>query len=86
MRSTIVAVLSLLCVGTIGCSAEEPAADVTKDAGDQSACACDAGKGGESVWCADCTKGYVGGEAVTKCEGCFAAKTGGPECEACAAK
>lgn len=47
--------------------------------------ACTAGKAGESVWCAECGHGFVGGKKVA-CAGCYAAKTGGPACPSCAAK
>ena len=34
-------------------------------------------------WCNDCDKGMVAGKTV-KCESCYKAKTGGPDCTKCA--
>ena len=71
------------CAGTSG----EKHGHAMHEAGDHDgkmACEmCAKGKAGETVWCAKCAKGFVGGES-TKCEGCYAAKQGGPACEACA--
>jgi len=40
-------------------------AEHTDHDGDAHACACAAGKAGETVWCDECGKGYIGGEATT---------------------
>ncbi len=81
----------LLVASLTACSAEtgdggaapaEPAGETpTAPADEEGACeACAKGKAGEDVFCAECKAGYVGGDNVTACAGCFAAKTGGPDC------
>jgi hypothetical protein len=58
---------------------EKPAADAMK-----TACVCEQGKEGGTVWCAECNCGYVKGEK-TECKDCFAsAETGKGKCEQCA--
>ena len=62
--------------------------DVTVPAGTgmtDAGCVCSVGMAGGTVWCPHCSVGYVKGEK-TGCESCFAAKNGGPACEACASK
>ena len=54
-------------------------------AGADAGCICDQGKAGESIWCDDCSVGYVAKEKIA-CEGCFAAKTGGPDCPTCSSE
>jgi len=76
----VLLVVGVIGLGTMGCSML--CCPATAKA---AACQCADGKGGKDLWCADCNKGYVGGKAVT-CKGCFAAKTGGEACKACAAK
>jgi hypothetical protein len=88
MNATI---LKLCCAGVLAmgmgaCASHKGHSDHAGEHAGESACAdCARGKAGEAVWCADCSAGFVDGEKV-KCEGCFAAKTGGPACEACGSK
>lgn len=62
-----------------GCASEGSATVKEAPAG---CAACELGKSGETTWCDACGVGFVDGKK-TKCKGCFAAKTGGPECESC---
>ena len=91
MLKTTLAVLAL-CIFTLGFVACDSSSSEsggssegvtdgvsTTDAG----CICDQGKAGESIWCEDCSVGYVAREKIT-CQGCFTAKTGGPACPTCA--
>jgi len=39
-------------------------ADAAHAAHDGAACSCTKGKEGETVWCASCSKGYIGGQAT----------------------
>ena len=45
-------------------------------------CACEEGKGGGTMWCDACEKGYIKGEPTT-CKECVEAELGGPECADC---
>ncbi len=93
MRLARIAVLAagLALTGLAGCSAEttepttDPDVNETPDADPptEAACAaCTAGKAGADTWCADCSHGYVGGEHVTDCKGCYDVETGAAEaCE-----
>jgi len=59
----------------------EHCAKATQGCEDGGCCdACTKGKAGETVWCSHCSKGFIGGEAVT-CEACYKHKAeNGPAC------
>lgn len=85
--SSIIAKLCLAGVlaAGLGACASHKGHDHGAHSGEHMCEACAAGKSGESTWCEKCDVGFVEGEKV-KCAGCYAAKTGGPECEACSSK
>jgi hypothetical protein len=97
MRSATLTLVAtgILAIGLAGCASDGPTAkeaaadaapEVTEErAHEPAACSCEAGKAGETTWCADCEKGYVDGKA-TDCKDCYQAKQGGAACEACAKK
>lgn len=77
-------VIIVLAAAFAGCGAsEQSAATPAKITTEQAVCSCEKGKQGETVWCASCDKGYIGGEA-TGCQGCVnTALGGGGACESC---
>lgn len=80
MKYLVPILLTVLCVALLaGCTSDGSATVKEAPAG---CAACELGKSGEATWCEACGVGYVDGEK-TKCKGCFAAKTGGPECASC---
>ena len=71
--------LGALALATTGCEAkveDAPPADT-----DEACADCAKGKGGDNVWCEDCSHGFIDGEMATECKGCFEAKTGGVACK-----
>ena len=77
---------ALVVAGTFSVGCKCPSSAKAEESAHVEQCpACAKGAQGEAVWCEKCAQGFVGGEKVA-CKGCYAAKTGGPPCEACAAK
>ena len=87
---TSMALAGVLAFTLGACTAETESGDTPEGdtpADTETGCACDSGKAGEDVWCADCGHGFMGGEKVTDCKGCFDVKKGdATECADCAAK
>jgi hypothetical protein len=98
MFKTTIAILAIgiIALGFVACDSSTNEGGGSGEGGDSgkgsmekgtsvAGCICDQGKAGETIWCQDCSVGYVAKEK-TACEGCFAAKIGGPVCEAGANK
>ena len=86
MRIVLTLCVALVAGAALGACSCPPKTGSSTAAAPAVQCAmCERGMKGESVWCDHCGHGFVAGAKVA-CKGCYAAKTGGPPCEACAAK
>ena len=83
---TTLALTGTLAIGLCGCYRTAEKTDPGKVPADgdvvvevEATCVCEAGKAGETVWCTECSKGYVDG-TEKGCEDCVKSKLGGPDC------